>query len=129
MKLEWCVDKCNSNNRTASYRGHLISAGRYGVLEGKPVDYMGVQFYNIVYTPLVSNDGTRKIAARWRDAVEALGCRVWRYSGDSDMDIARCVRGVDEVADWLILELAKVNNAQLAPALKSEIMQMLSKEE
>lgn len=129
LGLEWRVDKFNPNNREASYRGHLISAGRYVDLEGNLVGCMGVQFYVIIYAPLVENDGTREIAIRWREAVEALCVRALQYDGDNDIDIAKCVKWVDKIADWLILELAKVNNTQFAPAWKAEIMQMLSKEE
>lgn len=126
MKLEWYVDDTQLDRRITWYRGHVIFTGKSEDEYGKLVDYMGISYNSDVYISLDTNKGTHEIASEWGKKVEVARTKVWGNCYRNAEDVAECVRSVDRLADWLIRELAKVDSTQLEPALRVDIMKLLS---
>ena len=73
-------------------------------------------------------DETCKIASDWEDRAENIGDQVWGGCSNDDIELVECLEYVDDMADWLISELKKLDCEQLKPTMKTNVIKLLKGE-
>lgn len=77
----------------------------------------------------MGGDETREIASDWERRAQYWGGRIWGRCDTNGEEVAESVRDIDEIADWLISELDKLDSNQFNPAMKANVIKLLTKSE
>lgn len=120
-------------SRAAEYRGHILCVTEEAFAEtvsGGATDYVIYIQTDKTISFILSTVGgdVLKVAREWYKKVSSYE----RISPDcieeDEEAIAQCRKVVDEIADWLIGELDKLDNTQLNTGLKDYIIAELRDE-